>query len=114
MSLCRAEHVLHVARQHAARAEQVDLEHQRVEPVVLVEQMLQRRVGDDAAVPEMIGADLHHRQGRRQRAARHDVLRLDLLLGIVEIDEVAGQHVDGADREAGGLVVDAGRSRPSR
>jgi hypothetical protein len=32
-----------------------DLEHQRIEIVFLVEQMLQRCVRDDAAIPEMIG-----------------------------------------------------------
>ena len=61
--------------------------------------MLQRRVRDDAAVPEIVGADLHHRQGRRQRAARNDVLGLDHFAGVVEIDEVAAQHIDRADRE---------------
>jgi hypothetical protein len=35
------------------------------------------------------GADLDHRQGRRQRSARHDVLGLDLFLGVIEIDECA-------------------------
>ena len=59
--LVAGQHVLDVARQHAPRREQVDLEHQRVEIVFLVKQMLQRRVGNDAAIPEMVGADLHHR-----------------------------------------------------
>ena len=54
----------------------------------------------------MIGADLDHRQSRRQRSAGHDVLRSDLLLLVVKIDEVAGEHVDGADGETDCLVVD--------
>ena len=82
-----------------AGAEQVDLKHQRVQLVVLVQQMLQRGVGNDAAVPEMIGADLDHRQRRRQRAARHHVLGADHLVLVVEVEEIAAQHVDGADRE---------------
>ena len=45
------EHVRHVARHRAAGAEQVHLEHQRVHRVEMVEQVLQRRVGDEAAVP---------------------------------------------------------------
>jgi len=49
--------VLDVARQGTARAEQVDLEDHRVDVVVLIEQMLERRVGDDAAVPEVIRSD---------------------------------------------------------
>jgi hypothetical protein len=49
---------MHVARQGAARAEEIDLEDQGVLRIVLVQQLLQRRVRDDAAIPEMIGADL--------------------------------------------------------
>jgi hypothetical protein len=82
MSLCRAEHVLHVARQHAARAEQVDLEDERVEVVVLVEQVLQRRVRDDAAVPEIVGADLDHRQRGGSAPLAMTCSGLDLLLAL--------------------------------
>ena len=99
MSLCLAEHLLDIAGQGAAGAEQIDLKHQRIQPVVLVQQMLQRRVGDDAAVPEMIGADLDHRQRGRQRAACHHVFGRDLFVLVVEVEEIAGQHVDRADRE---------------
>ena len=67
--------------------------------------MLQRRVGDDAAVPEIIRADLHRRESGRQRPRRHDVFRLDLMLGIVEEDEIAAHHIDRADREAAALAV---------
>ena len=63
----------------------------------ILEDMLQRRVGDQAAVPVIVGADLDHRQRRRQGAARHDVLRDDFGLRAVEIDEVAVPHVDRAD-----------------
>ena len=73
---------------------------------VLIEQMLQRSVGDDATVPEIVGADLDHRQCRRQRAARHHVLGSDLLLAIVEIKKVSGKDVDGADRKANRSFVD--------
>ena len=47
----------------------------------------------------MIRADFHHRKRRRQRAARQNMVRLDRLLGIVEIDEIAGDDVHGADGE---------------
>ena len=104
--LVARQNVLNVARQHAAGAEQVDLEDQRIELVFLIEQMLQRRIGNDAAVPEVIGADLDHRQRRRQSTARHDVLGLDRFLGVVEIDEVAGQDIHGTDRKSRALLVD--------
>jgi hypothetical protein len=100
------QHFLDIAGQHAAGAEQVDLEHERVPPIVLVEQMLQRRVGDDAAVPEMIGADTHHLQRRQQRAAGHHMFGLDHFLLVVEIEEVAGQHIDRADREVDVGLID--------
>src|SRR5262249_54393427 len=72
----------------APGAEQVDLEDQRVQLVVLIEQMLERRVGNDTTVPEVIRPDLDHRQRRRQRAARHDVLELDHFLGVIAINKV--------------------------
>jgi hypothetical protein len=46
--------ILDVAREHAARAEKIDLEDESVEWIVLVEDILQRSIGDDASVPEMI------------------------------------------------------------
>jgi hypothetical protein len=48
-----------------------------IEAIFFVEEMLQRRIRNDSAVPEMIGADLDHRQGRRQRPAGHNVFRSD-------------------------------------
>ncbi len=99
MSLWRARTSWMSRGNTPAGAEQVDLKHQRIDLVVLVQQMLQRRVGNDTAVPEMIGADFHHRERGRQRAAGHHVFGPDHFLLVVEIQEVAGEHVNGADRE---------------
>jgi hypothetical protein len=63
----------------------------------LIEQMLQRGIGDDATVPEMIRSDFDHRKRRRQGPARQNMLGLDLLLGVVKIDKIAGQDVNGTD-----------------
>ena len=104
--LVPGHHVLDVARQGPAGAEQIDLEHQRVDAVVEVEQILERRVRHDAAIPEMVGPDLHHRQGGRQGAARHHVLGLYSVLLVVEVDEVAVEHVDRPHRQARLLLVD--------
>src|SRR5271166_5112145 len=68
--------------------------------------MLQRGVGDDATVPEMIRSDFDHRKRRRQRAARQNMLGLDLLLGVVKIDKIAGQDVNGTDRKTTESLVD--------
>ncbi len=56
------------ARHGAARAEQVDLQHhQRLAARMGVEHVLQRRVGDDAAVPVVLAFDVHRREARAAR-----------------------------------------------
>ena len=55
----------------------------------------------------MFVADLDRRKARRQRAARHDVLGLDLDILIVEEGEIAGSNIDGAEAEPHGTMVDA-------
>ncbi len=106
MSFMRDVDLDHVARQVAARAPQVDLEGERVGARAGVEHPLQRRVRDDAAVPVELAVDLGRREARRQRAAGDHVLRADLVGGVVEVDEVAGPDVGGADAEADFLGVD--------
>ncbi len=95
-----------MSRQMSARAEQIDLERQRVHVVLLIALALRRRVGNDAAIPMEVRADLDHRQRRRQGARRHHVLGADFFVGVVEIDEVAGLHVDRADGETQPALVD--------
>ena len=94
----------------SARGEQVDLEDHEVAPALLVEDVLQRRVRDEAAVPVGLALDLDRREARRQGAGGHDVLRADPVAPGVEVGEVAGADVDGADAEAGRPRVDAGRN----
>src|SRR6516165_4536655 len=88
-----------VAWQLAARAPQIDLEGQSVLPRAAVEHPLQRRVGDEAAVPIEFPIDLCSRKAGRQGAAGHHMLRANLVGGVVEIDEVAAANVHGADAE---------------
>src|SRR5215471_7559199 len=97
--------VFHVARKRSARIEEVYLEHQRVQTVFLVEQVLQGCVRYDAAVPEIVAADLDHRQRRWQRTARQDVVRFYDFLTVVEVDEIAALDIDRSDREAHGLGI---------
>src|SRR5262249_21999317 len=98
--------VLDVSRQSTPRAEQIYLENELVELVVLIEEMLQGSIGYDTAIPEVICADLNHRQRRRERAAGHDVLGLNLLLEIVKVDEISRKKIDGAHCKTGYLIVD--------
>src|SRR5262249_62327843 len=51
-------------------------------------------------------ADFDHRQRRGKGAARHDVLRPDRFVLVVEIREVPGQHVHRAHRKACSLFVE--------
>src|SRR5215471_11053737 len=88
--LLLAQFNLHqVARQFAARAPQIDLEGEGVLPRAALEDPLQRRVGDEAAVPVEFTLDLRSRKAGRQGAAGHYVLRAYPVGGVVEIDEVA-------------------------
>ncbi len=86
-------------RQQAPRAEQIDLEDQEILAGLLVQHVIQRRVGGDAAVPVMLAFDDDGGKTRRQRAGRHDVFRPDFLAQflefvIVEIAEIARGHAD--------------------
>ena len=94
------------AGQGPLRAEEIDLVDGEVVLVLHVEHVLQRRVGDEAAVPVPLALDLDRREAGRQGAGGHDVLRSDRLRHVVEIDEVAGLDVDGADAEPRLLRVD--------
>ena len=100
-------HVRHVARKLAARRPEIDLEHQRVPLRAAVDHPAQRRVGDKPAVPIIFAVDLDRRKRRRQRAACHDVFRPDAVRGGIEISEIAGPHIDGADAQARRPVIDA-------
>ena len=64
------------------------------------EHPLQRRVGDDAAVPVIFAVDFGGRKARGQRAARHDVAEIDSMGGGVEIGEIAVADIDRADAQA--------------
>src|ERR1700682_3202204 len=98
-------------RQRAARTEQIDLKDQQVAPDSFIQHIIERRVGGDAAIPEMLALDDDRREARRQRGRRHDMLRPDLLaelleLEIIEIFEVAGRYTHRTDAEPGLQVVD--------
>src|SRR3546814_21107753 len=61
------------------------------------EDVFERGVGDQAAVPVGLVADLHWCERRRQRARGHDVFDADADAAAVEVFEVAGVDVGGAD-----------------
>src|SRR6266536_387828 len=79
---------------------EVDLEGEGIAARLGIDHPLQRRIGNEAAVPILLAFDLDCRKTGRQRAAGHDVLRPDGVSGVVEIDEVAGSDVDRARAEA--------------
>src|SRR5262249_11073123 len=62
-----------IAGKLATRAPEVDLEGERVLPLAVLEDPLQRGIGDEAAVPVVFTLDLDCRKTRRQGAAGHHV-----------------------------------------
>src|SRR3546814_1249675 len=69
------------------------------------EDVFERGVGDQAAVPVGLVADLHWCERRRQRARGHDVFDADADAAAVEVFEVAGVDVGGADGQPDLLVL---------
>ena len=69
----------HVLRQFAARVPEIDLERQRVAPRPRIEHPFQRRVRDQAAVPEILVADPGRGKAGRQRARRQRCARKVIL-----------------------------------
>ena len=60
---------------------------------------MQRRVGNESAVPIVFAVDFGGGKAGRQRAAGDDVLRAHAMGGGVETGEVSGPHVHRADAE---------------
>ena len=105
ISLCRVATSPSV-RGTAPRALHVDLERKGVLAVGSLEDPLQRRVGDEAAIPIMLALDLDGEAGG-QRSARHDMFGSNDVRVVVEIDEVAGGNVDRADAKTHFSGIDA-------
>jgi hypothetical protein len=55
---------------------------------------------------KMIGAYSYHRKRRRQCTARHHMFGSDDFLLVVEIQEIPGDDIDGADSEMHFASVD--------
>mmetsp|Transcript_10637 Transcript_10637/g.43588 ORF Transcript_10637/g.43588 Transcript_10637/m.43588 type:complete len:509 (+) Transcript_10637:968-2494(+) len=91
----------HRARRGFAGIPQVDHEAQGVAALAVVEHHVQRRVRVDAAVPIGLAPDLHRREARRQCAAGQHMRGADagLLVAVVEPGQLAGAHIDGAQRQ---------------
>src|SRR5258707_10015207 len=67
---------------------------------VILDHVLQRRIGYQAAVPIVLSVYFHGGKAGRQSAAREDVLRPYLDLRIIEVREIACPDVYGSDVEA--------------
>jgi hypothetical protein len=93
--------VRQVGGQPAARRPEIDLEGERVAPRLGGENPRQRRVGDDTAIPIILAVNLDRGKTGRQRARSHEMLGAQPALGAVEVDEIAGAHIDGGDAHPG-------------
>mmetsp|Transcript_30435 Transcript_30435/g.55689 ORF Transcript_30435/g.55689 Transcript_30435/m.55689 type:complete len:214 (+) Transcript_30435:1235-1876(+) len=96
----------HIGRQITPGAEQVHLHGQRFAFATVVQHILQRRVGNNAAIPVGFTFNHHRREGGWQSTAGHDVLGADALMVIIEIHRVAGAHLHRPHRETHRFGVD--------
>src|SRR4029077_4629504 len=97
----------HGARQRAARAPKVDLKGEGVATRIALEHPLKGRVRHQPTVPVELALDLDRWKTRWQSAARHHMLGTDAVSRVVEVQEVTGGHVRGADAEACLAGIDA-------
>ena len=86
-----------IARNLAISLKHVNLETQATATRIVIQNILQRCVGNEPAIPEALAIDLDRRKARRQGAAGHDMLGTNGDFFAVEIGEAAGLHIDGAD-----------------
>src|SRR5450432_2901373 len=81
------------------RAPDIHLKGKRVLPRSAVEHPLQWRVGNKTAIPVVFSLDFGSWETGRQRAAGDHMRRRDVVGRAVEVREIAGSHVHGADTE---------------
>src|SRR5260370_5753587 len=93
--------------QAAAGREKVHLEDEMATARVILDHVLQRRIGYQAAVPIVLSVDFHGGKAWRKSAAREDVLRPYLGLRIIEVREIACPDVYGSDAEANFSGIDS-------
>lgn len=101
------QHLLHPRRGWSFGAEEIDHHAEGIEPGSVVEHGVDGRVAHHAAIPVQLAVDLHRRERRGQGQAGQDVLHTDGFAGVVEIADLAGADVHGAETESGLAGVDA-------
>src|SRR5246127_3613134 len=92
--------LVQIPGQSAAGREKVHLEDEMATARVILDHVLQRRIGYQAAVPIVLSVYFHGGKAWRQSAAREDMLRPYLGLRIIEVREIACADVYGSDTEA--------------
>src|ERR1700704_3944759 len=78
--LVALHHLVDVLRDGALGAEEIDLDDQRIRAFDLIENVPQRRVRYDAAVPVMFTFDDNRCERGWQRSARHDMVRANVVV----------------------------------
>ena len=92
--------LVQIPGQAAAGREKVHLEDEMATAGVILDHVLQRRIGYQTAVPIVLSVYFHGGKAWRQSTAREDVLRPYLGLRIIEVREIACPDVYGSDAEA--------------
>ena len=75
---------------------------------MIIENALGRRIGENAAVPIEFAVDAHGREGRRQSARGHDVVRRQLHLLGIEIMHHARAHMRCPHSKPWSALIDEG------
>jgi hypothetical protein len=73
--------------------------------LILLKEILQRRVLNNATVPIIFPLNLNGGKSRRQSSGRHNMLRAYSLLVGIKVYEISGTYIDGADAESLAAVI---------
>src|SRR3569832_28023 len=104
--LLAVHHLQDRVRLGSVRIPEMDCEDERVLARLVVEHGFDGCVGKDAAIPIELPADADGGESGGQRARRHHMLDVELLVAAVEIAHRAGADIGRTDGEARRAVID--------
>jgi hypothetical protein len=90
----------------ALRIPKMHDEYQRTAARVIIEHRLHRRVRQNTAIPIELTVNADGREGRWQRAGRHDMTHIEFRVAAVEIAHLRGTNVRCSHRQSAHTTVD--------
>ena len=89
------------------RVPEMDNEHQRITPWVVIEYCFHWRVRQNPTIPIKISVDAHGGKCGRQRARRNNMFGVELCIAAVEVAHFTGPHIRSPHRQTSGMALDA-------